>query len=115
MVVLAVPYFIRFVTFVDDYFNIEEAFGSHPKSLGIVLIQDLPQSYHVYRERLLKLAFKFPKLDEATREKYADPGSRYRSVFPISVQRTTSVDLSLSFGSSHGKVLGRFQVLPDDL
>jgi len=61
------------------------AFGSHPKSLGIVIVRDLPPSYIAYRERLLKLAYNFAKLDKNVREKYADPVSRY------------------SFGWSHGK------------
>jgi len=63
----------------------EQAFGSHPRSLGIIIVRDLPPSYMVYRERLLKLAFKFAKLDGSVREKYTDPKSRY------------------SFGWSHGK------------
>jgi len=66
--------------------SIEEAFGSNPKCLGIIIVRDLPPSYVGYRERLLKLAFKFAKLEENVREKYADPVSRY------------------SFGWSHGKV-----------
>ncbi|KAF5377212.1 hypothetical protein D9615_006327 [Tricholomella constricta] len=65
--------------------SIEEAFGSHPKSLGIIIVRDLPPSYVTHRERLLKLAYNFAKLDETTREKYTDPASRY------------------SFGWSHGK------------
>ncbi|KAF8898476.1 Clavaminate synthase-like protein [Infundibulicybe gibba] len=44
--------------------SIEEAFGSHPKSLGIIIVRDLPPSYSEYRERLLKLAYKFATLDE---------------------------------------------------
>ncbi|KAG6919583.1 hypothetical protein DXG01_004247 [Tephrocybe rancida] len=65
----------------------EEAFGSHPKSLGIVIIRDLPPSYVSQREKLLKLAYNFAKLDDSTREKYTDPASSY------------------SFGWSHGKAL----------
>ncbi|KAG6891076.1 hypothetical protein C0995_014165 [Termitomyces sp. Mi166 len=65
--------------------SIEEAFGSHPKSLGIIIVRDLPASYASQREKLLKLAYKFAKLDESAREKYADPASSY------------------SFGWSHGK------------
>lgn len=56
----------------------EEAFGSHPKSLGIVIVRDLPPAYVGYREKLLKLAYRFAKLNENVREKYADPASRYR-------------------------------------
>lgn len=65
--------------------SIEEAFGSHSKSLGIIIVKDLPREYVSYRERLLKLAYRFATLDEKAREKYTDPGSRY------------------SFGWSHGK------------
>ncbi|EIN13396.1 Clavaminate synthase-like protein [Punctularia strigosozonata HHB-11173 SS5] len=65
--------------------SIEQAFGSHPKSLGIIIVKDLPETYRSQRERLLKIADKFASLDEATREKYADSRSRY------------------SFGWSYGK------------
>ncbi|KAI0080012.1 Clavaminate synthase-like protein [Panus rudis PR-1116 ss-1] len=65
--------------------SIEKAFGSGPDSLGIIIVRDLPEKYKAHRERLLKLAYKFAKLDETVRERYADPGSRY------------------SFGWSHGK------------
>jgi hypothetical protein len=61
--------------------SIEEAFGSHPKSLGIIVVRDLPPAYIAYRERLLKLAYKFATLDENIREQYSDPGSNYRFVF----------------------------------
>jgi hypothetical protein len=56
----------------------EEAFGSHPQALGIILVKDLPPVYPVYRERLLKLAYKFAHLDEDVKNKYVDPGSLYR-------------------------------------
>ncbi|KAK2461689.1 hypothetical protein APHAL10511_006152 [Amanita phalloides] len=65
--------------------SIDEAFGSHLQSLGIIIVRDLPPVYTEYRERLLKLAHKFAKLEPAVREKYTDPSSRY------------------SFGWSHGK------------
>ncbi|TFK36803.1 Clavaminate synthase-like protein [Crucibulum laeve] len=65
--------------------SIEKAFGSDPECLGVIIIRDLPPVYPGYRERLLKLAYKFAKLEEDVREKYADSGSRY------------------SFGWSHGK------------
>lgn len=65
--------------------SIEEAFGSHPQALGIILVKDLPPVYPIYRERLLKLAYNFAHLDEDVREKYVDPGSIY------------------SYGWSHGK------------
>ncbi|KAF9518384.1 hypothetical protein BS47DRAFT_1289640, partial [Hydnum rufescens UP504] len=61
------------------------AFGSDPDCLGIILVTDLPKEYPFLRERLLRLAYKFAQLGEATREKYSDPSSRY------------------SFGWSHGK------------
>jgi len=64
---------------------IDEAFGSHPKSLGILIVRDLPPEYPAYRERLLKLAYRFAQLPEDVREKYTHPASRY------------------SFGWSHGK------------
>ncbi|PFH54757.1 hypothetical protein AMATHDRAFT_185582 [Amanita thiersii Skay4041] len=65
--------------------SIEQAFGSHPQSLGIVIVRDLPPVYATHRERLLKLAYKFAQLSPDVREKYTDPYSRY------------------SFGWSHGK------------
>lgn len=65
--------------------SIEKAFGSDPKSLGIIVVEDLPPIYSVYRERLLKLAYEFATLEESTREQYADPATKY------------------SFGWSHGK------------
>ncbi|KAF8649881.1 hypothetical protein AX16_005643 [Volvariella volvacea WC 439] len=65
--------------------SIEEGFGSHPKSLGIIIVRDLPSEYKAYRERLLKLSYKFAKLPEDVREKYTHAASRY------------------SFGWSHGK------------
>lgn len=46
-----------------------------------MIVRDLPPAYLGYRERLLKLAYNFAKLDENIREKYADPASRYRCVF----------------------------------
>jgi hypothetical protein len=42
------------------------------------VVRDLPPIYAVYRERLLKLAYKFATLDENTREQYADPATKYR-------------------------------------
>ncbi|KAF8167832.1 Clavaminate synthase-like protein [Crassisporium funariophilum] len=66
-------------------FCTEEAFGSNPTSLGIIIVRDLPEIYPVYRERLLKLAYNFAHLDEEARERYSDPSTKY------------------SFGWSHGK------------
>ncbi|KAI3622407.1 dioxygenase domain-containing protein [Moniliophthora roreri] len=68
----------------------EQAFGSHPNSLGIIVVRDLPPEYVGYKERLLKLAYKFANLDEATREKYTDAASRY------------------SFGWSHDTLKGSY-------
>ncbi|KAI9572705.1 Clavaminate synthase-like protein [Boletus coccyginus] len=65
--------------------SIEQAFGSHPQALGIIIVKDLPDVYQEYRESLLKYAYKFAHLPEETKERYADPGSSY------------------SFGWSHGK------------
>ncbi|EKM60814.1 uncharacterized protein PHACADRAFT_133615 [Phanerochaete carnosa HHB-10118-sp] len=65
--------------------SIEKAFGHQPDSLGIIVVRDLPEHYFGARERLLKLAYAFASLNEPTRERYADPKSRY------------------SFGWSHGK------------
>ncbi|CCM01612.1 uncharacterized protein FIBRA_03673 [Fibroporia radiculosa] len=64
---------------------IDKAFGSHPDSLGIIVVRDLPSNFASARERLLKLAYQFANLDSETRERYADPNSKY------------------SFGWSHGK------------
>ena len=61
-----------------DRLHAEQAFGSHPKSLGIIVVKDLPPVYAIYRERLLKLAYNFATLDENTREQYADPATKYR-------------------------------------
>ncbi|KAF5384721.1 hypothetical protein D9757_006271 [Collybiopsis confluens] len=65
--------------------SIEKAFGSDPSCLGIIVVRDLPKEYARFRERLLKLAYQFGKLDESVREGYSDFASRY------------------SFGWSHGK------------
>jgi hypothetical protein len=66
-----------FMPIVDQF--LEEAFGSHPSSLGIIVVRDLPPEYAAYRERLLKLSYKFAHLDENIRESYSDPTSKYRS------------------------------------
>lgn len=65
--------------------SIEHAFGSGSRSLGIIIVRDLPPVYITYRERLLKLAYHFANLDESTRDKHVHAESRY------------------SFGWSHGK------------
>jgi len=64
---------------------IENAFGSDSLSLGIIVVRDLPREYEEYREKLLKLAYRFGQLDESIREGYSDPASKY------------------SFGWSYGK------------
>ncbi|PCH33351.1 Clavaminate synthase-like protein [Wolfiporia cocos MD-104 SS10] len=64
---------------------IEKAFGSHPDSLGIIVIRDLPPAFVNARERLLTLAYQFANLEVNVRERYADPKTKY------------------SFGWSHGK------------
>lgn len=56
----------------------EQAFGSGPDCLGIIIVRDLPPKYPELRERLLKLAHGFAQLDEPVRESYTDPKSRYR-------------------------------------
>ncbi|EGO02718.1 hypothetical protein SERLA73DRAFT_47234 [Serpula lacrymans var. lacrymans S7.3] len=86
--------------------SIEQAFGSHPQSLGIILVKDLPEAYTSYRQNLLKLAYRFADLDEQTREKYADPKTSYRLVssFRDNILLWGSLCLVSSFGWSHGKV-----------
>jgi hypothetical protein len=56
----------------------EQAFGSSPDALGIVLVKDLPDAYAAYRHRLLRLAYNFAKLDKDAQEKYVDAKSHYR-------------------------------------
>ncbi|KAI6153344.1 Clavaminate synthase-like protein [Pisolithus tinctorius] len=65
--------------------SIEQAFGSHPQALGIILVKDLPSVYKSYRETLLKFSYKYAHLPEDVKERYTDPDSSY------------------SFGWSHGK------------
>ncbi|EAU92647.2 hypothetical protein CC1G_01692 [Coprinopsis cinerea okayama7 len=65
--------------------SIEQAFGSHPEALGVIIVRDLPQEFVGYRERLLKLAYRFANADPAVREKCVHAPSKY------------------SFGWSHGK------------
>lgn len=65
--------------------SIEQAFGSHPEALGIILVKDLPSVYKSFRETLLNLGYKYAHLPDDVKERYTDPGS------------------SFSFGWSHGK------------
>jgi hypothetical protein len=62
----------------------EKAFGSDPNSLGIIIVRDLPEEYEEYRNKLLKLAYKFGQLDHNVREGYSDPSSKYRYVHKLS-------------------------------
>ncbi|KIJ57807.1 hypothetical protein HYDPIDRAFT_163832, partial [Hydnomerulius pinastri MD-312] len=55
--------------------SIEQAFGSHPQALGIIIVKDLPDAYKTYRETLLKFGYKFSHLPEETKERYTDPES----------------------------------------
>jgi hypothetical protein len=77
-------YFIQYTTELHKWLisNLpaDEAFGSHPESLGIIVVRDLPSVYTSYRERLLKLAYQFAKLSSEVREEYADPYSQYRYI-----------------------------------
>ena len=70
----------------------EQAFGSHPQSLGIIIVQDLPVVYNEYRERLLKLAYAFAGMDENVREKYTDAANKYwYAVEDIPLQRQSDL------------------------
>ncbi|KAL4069426.1 Clavaminate synthase-like protein [Scleroderma citrinum] len=65
--------------------SVEQAFGSHPQALGIILVEDLPDVYKSYRETLLKSGYKYAHLPDDVKERYTDAES------------------SFSFGWSHGK------------
>ena len=67
-------------------------------------MKDLPPAYATYRGRLLKFAHRFASLDEATRERFADPRSRYRSVVGFALNGWPVANDACSFGWSHGKV-----------
>lgn len=82
---------------------LEQAFGSHPQALGIIIVKDLPVVYQSYRESLLKYAYKFAHLPEEIKERYTDPGSSYRYVIAAH-KRSLGADHRKSFGWSHGKV-----------
>ena len=64
--------------FISHPPHTEQAFGSGPDCLGIIVVRDLPPKYPELRERLLKLAYAFAQLDGSARENYADAKSRYR-------------------------------------
>ena len=65
-------------TIYNPSHSTEQAFGSGPDCLGIIIVRDLPPEFPQLRERLLNLAHAFARLDEPVREKYADAKSRYR-------------------------------------
>jgi hypothetical protein len=65
---------------------------------------DLPPVYAAYRERLLKLAYAFAKLEEPIREQYADSHSRYRCARLNIYVWSLNINEKFSFGWSHGKV-----------
>ena len=90
----------------NSFFFPDEAFGSHPKSLGIIIVRDLPPEYPVYRERLLKLAYQFAQLPEDVREKHIHSASRYRYVVNhhFFIFGLGGFNFCGSFGWSHGKV-----------
>jgi hypothetical protein len=60
------------------FLNSERAFGSHPSSLGIIIVRDLPHVFTEYREKMFKLCFAFATMDGAVKEKYVDSASKYR-------------------------------------
>jgi hypothetical protein len=55
----------------------EKGFGSSPDALGIVIVKDLPATFPIARERLLRLAAKFAALKYDVRERYVDERSQY--------------------------------------
>lgn len=61
--------------------SVEQAFGSHPRALGIILVEGLPDIYKCYRETLLKLGHRYAHLPEDVKERYTDPESSYRCGF----------------------------------
>jgi hypothetical protein len=75
---VSVFYTVPRFTILLSFPHTEQAFGSGPDCLGIIVVRDLPPKYPELRERLLKLAHAFAQLDESVRENYADATSRYR-------------------------------------
>ncbi|RIA79823.1 hypothetical protein C1645_793709 [Glomus cerebriforme] len=61
----------------DLYDEIEEAFGSKPYCLGILLVKNLPEIYAEKRTRLLRLASVFASLPDEIKEKTVDEQSYY--------------------------------------
>ncbi|CAG8726351.1 14769_t:CDS:2, partial [Funneliformis caledonium] len=64
---------------VDLFDAIEEAFGSKPHCLGLLLVKNLPQSYMKKRARLLRLSSIFAALPEEVKEKVVDEQGYYLS------------------------------------
>ncbi|KAF0487216.1 Clavaminate synthase-like protein [Gigaspora margarita] len=65
------------LTNVDVSDAIEEAFGTHPHCLGIILIKHLPKDYSEKRTRLLRLASVFATLPEDIKNKTVHKESLY--------------------------------------
>ena len=57
--------------------SLEAAFGSSEGSLGILVVKDLPSVFQRLRSRCLMQAAEFAQLDEAVRDRYVDPSSKY--------------------------------------
>ncbi|CAG8697983.1 12150_t:CDS:2, partial [Ambispora leptoticha] len=55
---------------------IEEAFGSHPHCLGLLLVKNLPAEYPEMRLQLLRLASLFASLPDDIKEKFVDVESK---------------------------------------
>ncbi|KAL7285751.1 hypothetical protein ACG7TL_000860 [Trametes sanguinea] len=72
---------------------IEKAFGSHPDSLGIVIVRDLPPNYAPAREKLLKLAYRFANMDPE--------GSYYAN--PVIDDPNVSPELRQAYPEYYGK------------
>ncbi|KAG9013938.1 hypothetical protein FRB94_004318 [Tulasnella sp. JGI-2019a] len=56
---------------------IEQAFGSNPECLGLLIVTGLPSDFKQKRERLLLLAERFGRLPKQTQDKYVDERSKY--------------------------------------
>jgi hypothetical protein len=73
----------KFSLFPTDYvlkcfLNPEEAFGSHPSSLGIIIVRDLPVAFTEFRDKMFRLSFAFAAMDASVRKKYVHAASKYR-------------------------------------
>ncbi|KAF2737151.1 Clavaminate synthase-like protein [Polyplosphaeria fusca] len=58
-----------------DFSSLEEAFG--PSSLGIIIVKDLPSSFHHLRRKLLSLASTLGSLPQDELEKLESPASKW--------------------------------------